>query len=251
MFQVNLIRVGHLRCLLEPRGLDPVARPARASMLRTISLVAVLAALAIIGRIAFLWAPNYALTYFVVFLAGVLLGPLAGAGVGVIAMTSTNLLLSGLHPVLVANATGMAFLGLMGGAMRPLFLSPVRTRLDRALRFTVAGAVGLFGTFAFSVLGDLMGFLLQFVLTPEGATIGTSALGPMVLMGLVFNLGPALVNMVLFATATPALVASLQKSGHVWAPRGPPPTDGQTGRATDTAARTPGHGAATARHGHP
>lgn len=230
--------------------LFPVPRPAHAATLRMVSLVAVFAALAIVGRVAFLWAPNYALTYFVVFFAGVLLGPLAGAAVGALAMTSTNLLLSGLHPVLVANASAMAVLGVVGGVLRPLFLAPAKTRLDRAFRFTLAGAVGLFGTFAFSILGDLMGYLLQFVVTPEGAVVGSDALGPLLLMGLVFNLGPALVNMVLFATATPLLVATLQKSGHVWSPRERVTAAG-TGRATGSAARSSARAGATTRHGPP
>ena len=209
--------------------LSPLPRPPRAASIRTLTLIGVLAALAIIGRIAFLWAPNYALTYFVVFFSGVLLGPLAGIAVGVVSMTATNLLLSGLHPVLFANAAAMASIGAMGGLMRPIFLPQAPSRLDRAYQWVLAGAAGLMGTFLFSLLGDLFGFLLQFMVTPEGSTIGTSALLPMLLTGLVFNLGPALMNMVLFAVATPALLATLRKSGHVWPGARPGIIDAETG----------------------
>lgn len=231
-------------------GLQPLERPPQVAALRRLTLIGVLAALAIIGRVAFLWAPNYALTYFVVFFAGVLLGPLSGIAVGAVSMTATNLLLSGLHPVLLANALAMGSIGALGGILRGLFLVPPVTRLDRVYQWTIAGAAGLFGTFLFSLLGDLMGFLLQFVVTPEGSTVGTTALVPMLLLGLVFNLGPALLNMVLFASATPVLLATLRKSGHVWQ-EAKPVTDAGTARAWGTAARTPAPGAGTTRPGRP
>jgi hypothetical protein len=210
-----------------------------------LSWIGMLAALAIIGRIAFLWAPNYALTYFVVFFSGVLLGPLAGAGVGVIAMTTTNLLLSGLHPVLLANAGAMAMIGMMGGLLRRILLAPATGRLDKSFQWVVAGAAGLFGTFLFSAMTDLLSFLLQFMLTPEGATVGTRALLPLLLMGLAFNLGPAIMNMVLFATATPALLAGLQKSGHLWNFPAPRVIGAGTAQGWGNAARTPAPAEAT------
>lgn len=237
-----------------PPLLAPVERLPRFDAVRTITLVAVLAALAIVGRIAFLWAPNYALTYFVVFFSGVLLGPLGGAAVGLIAMTGTNLLLSGLHPVLLANALAMAALGLIGGWSRRLFVQPPKDRIDRVLVPVIAGAIGLFGTFLFSVLGDLVGYFLQFVVTPEGSIIGSRALVPMLLLGLVFNLGPALVNMVLFASATPALVAVLQRSGHLRGLPGPGTkrvTDVKTARSWGTDGRTPAPAVGTTRPDRP
>lgn len=231
-----------------PAETSPVARSPQVTQVRTLVLIAVLAALAVVGRMAFLWAPNYALTYFVVFFAGILLGPLAGAVVGLVAMTTTNLVLSGLHPVLVANALAMAMLGLAGGLLRTWFLVSANSRSGRLLRVGVAGAVGLFGTFLFSVLGDLIGFFIQFMVTPEGALIGTSALVPMLLMGLLFNVGPAIVNMVLFATATPVLLSMLRRSGHLWPAR---VIDEGTARGSGIAGRTPAPAAATTRPGRP
>ncbi len=195
--------------------LTPVPRPAHWERIRAITLIAAFAALAIAGRMAFLWAPNYALTHLVVFCAGVLLGPLAGIAVALIAMTTTNLVLSGLHPILLANGTAMAMIGLLGGLLRPVVLARLDTLLDRAFQVALLGAVGLFATLLFSVLSDLMGFVIQFLVTPEGAMVGTQALVPMLLAGLLFNLGPAIMNLLLFATATPALVHTLQQSGHL------------------------------------
>lgn len=195
--------------------LKPVPRPARAHQIQRITLIAAFAALAIVGRVAFLWAPNYALTHFVVFSAGILLGPLAGIAVALIAMTTTNIVLSGFHPILLANGPAMAMIGLLGGLLRPVFLARLETLLDRAFQIALLGTVGLFATLLFSVLSDLMGFVIQFLVTPEGATVGTQALVPMLLAGLIFNLGPAVMNLLLFATATPALIHTLQKSGHL------------------------------------
>lgn len=189
----------------DPLGIDP----------RRIARISALAALAIVGRVAFVWAPNYALTYFVVFLAGVLEGKRAGAAVGLIAMTVTNLLFSGLHPVLIANGLGMALLGFMGGLVAPFVLRDPRDRLDKVLGVTLLVACGLFGTLLFSAVTDLASFVTAFVLTPEGSAIGMRALGPLIVMGLVFNLGPALLNAVLFATVTPSLLHALRRAGHV------------------------------------
>lgn len=198
----------------ESPRLVPLPRPAGPDP-RRIARISALAALAIVGRLAFVWAPNFALTYFVVFLAGVLDGRRAGAAVGLIAMTATNLLYSGLHPVLLANGLAMALLGVLGGSVRPWIMRDPRDPLDRVLQVTLLAACGLFGTFLFSVTSDLVGYLTAFVLTPEGAVIGEKALVPLVVMGLVFNLGPALLNALLFAVLTPALVLALHRAGHL------------------------------------
>lgn len=213
-----------------PPRLKPVPRPARSHQIQSITLIAAFAALAIVGRVAFLWAPNYALTHFVVFSAGVLLGPLAGIAVALIAMTTTNIVLSGFHPILLANGFAMAMIGLLGGLLRPVFLARRDTLLDRAFQIALLGAIGLFATLLFSVLSDLMGFVIQFLVTPEGATVGTQALVPMLLAGLIFNLGPAIMNLLLFATATPALIHTLQQSGHL--PRPTTDTDRQPPSST-------------------
>lgn len=196
---------------------QPVAaRPAVDAAL--LARIAALAALGIVGRVAFVWAPNYALTYFVVFFAGVLDGKRAGAAVGLIAMTTTNLLFSGLHPVLLANGAAMALLGVLGGLVGPVLRRTPRDALDRGLQVALLVACGIFGTLLFSLTSDLFTWFTQFVLTPEGQAIGTQALLPLLLMGLVFNLGPTLMNALLFAGVTPALLHVLRRAGYLSRP---------------------------------
>lgn len=199
-------------------GPVPVFRPVGRSHHPDVALlarIAALSALAIVGRVAFVWAPNYALTYFVVFLAGILDGKRAGAAVGLIAMTTTNLLFSGLHPVLLASGIAMALLGVLGGLVGPYLKQAPKDMIDRALRGTLLATCGIFGTLLFSVTSDLLGFVTMFVLTPEGQIIGERALVPLVGMGLVFNLGPALMNAALFAFVTPALLVAMRQAGHL------------------------------------
>ncbi|MBW3581701.1 MAG: ECF transporter S component [Euryarchaeota archaeon] len=205
--------------------LRPLASPPLRDDPRRLTLIAAFTALAIAGRIAFLWAPNIALTYYVVFFAGVVLCTRAGALVGLLAMTVTNLMLSGLHPVLFANAPAMALLGVAGGLLRPLFVRPAKDRTGKALRVTVLACVGLWGTLLFSLTTDLLGYALQYGATPEGRAIGTAALVPYLVAGLLFNLVPAVVNALLFATLTPSLLDVLRRAGHL----GPvPATDTRT-----------------------
>src|SRR5581483_6830189 len=80
--------------------------------------IVTVAALATAGRLALLALPNVKLTYVVVFLGGLLWGPLVGATGGALAMLMTDLMLSGLYPPGLVNVPAMALLGLAGGALR-------------------------------------------------------------------------------------------------------------------------------------
>jgi hypothetical protein len=145
----------------------------------------------------------------------VLLGWRAGAAVAILAMTVTNLLLTGPSPVGIANTLGMTLFAVAGGLARRVVLEPSRGRLDAAFGTALLFAIGLFVTLLFSVAADTVGFAVAYLATPEGAAVGTRALPYVLLMGLVFNLGPALLNALLFATATPAVIAALRSAGHV------------------------------------
>ncbi len=171
---------------------------------------AVLTGLAVAARLAFAWAPNVTPMYLVVLLAGLVLGPLAGAVVGAASMTLTGLLLSGLHPVVLVNAPAMALLGLAGGALRPL----VPPRGERGRSVLLAGFAGLLGVtsiVAFSLLSDTLSWVLFYGLA-EGLWSPT-VWGSLVALGLAFNAVPALVNGVLFATVTPAAVHAVERAG--------------------------------------
>lgn len=150
-----------------------------------VPIVAV-AGLAAAGRLAFLALPNVALTYVVVFVGGVLFGAWVGAAGGALAMLVTDLALTGLYPPGLVNVPAMALLGLLGGALR-------RVDWSGSPGAVLAGAVGIAATFAFSVASDAATWLLLYADRP-------AALAPLVLVGLAFNVLPALVNGALFAT---------------------------------------------------
>jgi hypothetical protein len=167
-----------------------------------VPLVAV-AALAAAGRMAFLALPNVALTYVVAFLGGVLFGALVGAGGAALGMLLTDLALTGLYPGGLVNVPAMALLGLLGGALR-------RVELDPA----TSAAIGIVATFLFSAAADSVTWLVLYADVPE-------AWAPMVMLGLAFNVIPALVNGALFA----ASVAPTVRAFRAW--RGPARAQGR------------------------
>jgi len=147
--------------------------------------IVTVAALATAGRLALLALPNVKLTYVVVFLGGLLWGPLVGATGGALAMLMTDLMLSGLYPPGLVNVPAMALLGLAGGALRRVDWSGLAGAL-------LAASAGLASMLLFSAASDAATWLLLYRETP-------AALGALVLAGLAFNVVPALANALLFA----------------------------------------------------
>lgn len=166
------------------------------------------AALALAGRLLFVALPNIALTYAVVFLAGVLVGPRVGFLVGAIAMLASDLLLTGLLPMPFVNVPAMALLGLLGGLLRHMDWSATGP-IGRIVNVWTAALVGAAATLVFSLCSDLATWL---VIPELRSTPGT--LVPLLAAGLLFNVAPAAVNAVLFAVAVPATVRSWRR----WAP---------------------------------
>jgi hypothetical protein len=171
----------HLRATVRQEALRLAGHDMPASF---VPIVAV-AALGAAGRLAFLALPNIALTYVVVFLGGVLWGARVGALGGALAMALTDLLLTGLYPIAFVNVPAMALLGLVGGALR-------RVDWSGAAGAMIAASVGIAGTFAFSAASDAGTWALLYADNP-------AALAPLVLLGLAFNVIPALANAALFA----------------------------------------------------
>jgi hypothetical protein len=151
----------------------------------------VVSSLAAAARFALLALPNVKLTFVVVFLGGLLYGPLVGAAGGVLAMAVTDFLLSGLYPLAFVNAPAMALVGLAGAALRRVDWEGA-TRLDRWAGLVFSFAAGVAGTLVFSVASDTLTWL---VVAP-GSRAAWIAL---VLAGLVFNALPSLANGALFA----------------------------------------------------
>lgn len=160
-----------------------------------------------------MWWPNVALTYFVVFAAGVAYGAAVGASVGLLAMVATNLLLTGLHPVLLVNSPAMALLGALGGWLSR-FVDFGQRGEGGALAAGVAALAGALATVLFSVAADLASWAL--FLAPSGAS--TATLRVLVLAGLAFNAVPALVNVALFAGALAPTLRALRAAGLLPAP---------------------------------
>lgn len=158
-----------------PRGLVPVVA---------------LASVAIAGRLALVAVPNVALTFVVIFAGGLVFGPWIAALAAVVAMTVSNVLISGLVPTSFVNVPAMALVGLLGGVLRGLDLEGDH---PWAGRVTVA-AIGFLATMAFSVTADAT----EWLLVPEFRA-SQAFLGARIAAGVAFNLFPAILNAVLFA----------------------------------------------------
>lgn len=168
------------------------------------ALVAV-TALAMVGRMAFVALPNISLTYVVVFAGGLLFGSRLGATAGALAMTLTNLLLTGAYLPSFANVPAMAFIGLLGGLLQTLDMTQ-----DHWLGRLTAGAIGFVTTLAFSALADGATWLL----VPEFRG-DTAALRILLTAGIAFNAIPAAVNAALFALAVAPLSRAAQAVGWI------------------------------------
>lgn len=177
--------------------------------------VVAVAALAAAGRLAFLALPNVALTYVVVFLGGLLFGPLVGMLGAALGMAITDFLLTGLFPLGFVNVPAMALLGLAGGLLQRIdFDGP--TRSEKIAGAALAASLGIAGTFLFSAASDLLTWLLVTGAEPN-------ALLPMILAGLAFNVLPALLNGALFALSVGPTVRAFRAAAAPTPPAGAGP----------------------------
>ncbi|MHB8633206.1 MAG: hypothetical protein ACYDBQ_04455 [Thermoplasmatota archaeon] len=167
-----------------------------------VPIVAV-AALIVADRIALAALPNVKLSYVVLFVAGIVFGPGAAFVAGLVGLSLSDFLLTGLDPLPYLQAFAVAWIGLLGGWMRPW------SRHFGSHAWTVAlAAIGVAATLAFSVLSDLIGFAAS----PELAA-HPSLLGVVIGSGLVFNLVPAAANGALFAVAVAPSVRRIEGAG--------------------------------------
>jgi energy-coupling factor transporter transmembrane protein EcfT len=175
---------------------------------------AALAALAVAGRLLLISLPGISLGFFVLFIAGAAYGPRVGATVGVLSRVTTDLILSGLNPVLLPMALVEAILGLVAGLLGRLVNLGQREREPWAYAGFVAGTAGWAFTAAFSLLADTANWLVARWLLPnldpgaaEAAWLVFAA------RGLVFNLPSMAFNAVLFAVAAYPTLRALHHSG--------------------------------------
>lgn len=159
---------------------------------RVIALVATLAALAAIGRIAFAALPNVKPTTDIVLLAGYALGGAPGFAVGAITPVASNIFM-GQGPWTPWQMLGWGACGLAGSALAPL----IRRRTTFAAVCFVLG-------FAFSALMDLWLWVTFWPHTWQALTV---VLG----QGFSFQAAHAIGNVVIAVAIGPELLRLLQR----------------------------------------
>jgi energy-coupling factor transport system substrate-specific component len=163
---------------------------------RTLALVATLAALAVVGRIAFAPLPNVKPTTDIVLLAGYVLGGAPGFMVGAVSALASNLFF-GQGPWTPWQMGAWGLCGLLGAALAMLG----RRRLRRVPLALWCGTAGL----AFGAIMDFstwVTFTGQHTLAQYLAISGVS---------LSFNLAHAVGNVLFCLAFGPALVRALQR----------------------------------------
>jgi hypothetical protein len=184
----------------------------KASSLR-LSIILSLAAVSIVGRLALVWIPNVSLSYLALAVAGLAYGVRAGAAVGFLGRLGSDLLISGLNPILfpmtlVETLFGAGF-GLLGFFIDvPRFLGGTNwwTRL-------ILFDVGVTVTLAYSVASDSVTWLFYNVILTDAPDAARGTLWTtLVFLGLAFSVVPAIVHGILFAAALPPIFRGLDAS---------------------------------------
>lgn len=182
-----------------------------------------LAALAIGGRMLLLPLPGISFSFLVVFLAGIAFGVRTGATVGFLGRFASDLLISGLNPILVPMALVEATLGALSGLLGRHFSlgqwGPVSPWAARSNLFSF----GVFYPVAFSLLADTYTWLFYHAQAPglPDAHPGL-AWATLVLNGLAFNVPAVAFNAALFPLAVPTLLRTLRRTGLVSGSPAPP-----------------------------
>jgi energy-coupling factor transport system substrate-specific component len=163
---------------------------------KVLAMVATLAALAALGRVAFAPLPNVKPTTYIVFLTGYVLGGAPGFAVGALAAVSSNLVF-GQGPWTPWQMVGWGLVGIIGASWAPL----TRRRLPR---WSTAVILALCG-FLFGALTNLS------TLTAAGGTPSPAQWGAVEVTGLPFDTAHAVGNVVFFLAFGPAFVRVLQR----------------------------------------
>ena len=163
---------------------------------KVLAMVATLAALAALGRVAFAPLPNVKPTSDIVFLAGYVLGGAPGFAVGALAALASNLVF-GQGPWTPWQMVGWGTIGVVGAAWAPL----TGRRLPRIATCVVLVLCALF----FGALTNLS------TLTAAGGTPSLAQIGVTESAGLPFDIAHAVGNVVFFLAFGPAFVRVLQR----------------------------------------
>jgi energy-coupling factor transport system substrate-specific component len=163
---------------------------------KVLAMVATLAALAALGRVAFAPLPNVKPTTDIVFLAGYVLGGAPGFAIGALAALSSNLVF-GQGPWTPWQMVGWGTVGLIGAA----WATVTRDRLPR-----IATAVLLvLCAFFFGALTNLS------TLTAAGGTPSWAQFAVTESTGVPFDIAHAVGNVAFFLAFGPAFVRVLRR----------------------------------------
>lgn len=163
---------------------------------KVLALVATLAALAALGRVAFAPLPNVKPTTDVVLLSGYVLGGAPGFAVGAVGALTSNLVF-GQGPWTPWQMTAWGLVGVLGAGW-------ARVTRQRLPRWSTAALCG--------VSGLLYGALLNLsVLTAAGGTPSLGQWAAVEAAGLPFDVAHAVGNIVFFLAFGPAFVRVLRR----------------------------------------
>jgi energy-coupling factor transport system substrate-specific component len=163
---------------------------------KVLAMVATLAALAALGRVAFAPLPNVKPTTDIVFLAGYVLGGAPGFAVGALAALSSNLVF-GQGPWTPWQMVGWGVIGVVGAAWAPL----TRGRLPRI----PTSILLVLAAFFFGALTNLS------TLTAAGGTPSWGQFIAVESAGIPFDVAHAAGNVVFFLAFGPAFARVLQR----------------------------------------
>jgi uncharacterized membrane protein len=185
-----------------------------------LTMTLALAACYVVGRLVLLSLPNVSFSYLVVFIAGVAFGPRMGASVGFVGRIASDLVVSGLNPVLLPMAFVDLVIGLCSGLLGRAVNVGQRGPIAGLWTRSILVNVGLWLTVAYSVLADTLTWVFYNFLLPQAPNAAKQALwGTLVVSGLVFSVPAIVFNMVLFATAAPPILRNLHEAGLLQEPR--------------------------------
>ncbi len=197
----GLLVVSHDRALRRRDALALAGIPTGPGFAPIVAVTALAAA----GRLAFIAFPNIALTYAIIFAAGVAFGPRIAAWSAVWSMSLTNLMLSGLYLPSFVNVPAMVLLAWLGGWLHGRDWAG-HSRSDHVAGLVFAALAGFVGTLLFSAVSDALTWAL---VAENRQSIERLVVG--VVAGLTFNVVPAIINAVLFAaTIVPVATAFRQ-----------------------------------------
>jgi hypothetical protein len=183
----GLMMSAHRRAHLRSDALQLAGTPVGPNFAPIVAVTA----LGLAGRLALVAFPNVALTFAIVFVAGVAYGKRIAIIGAMWAMILSNLALSGFYIPAFVNVPAMMCVAWLGGSLQRMDWG---SREKPAAIGVLAAAIGVLATFSFSVAADTLTWA---VIAENRASFARLQVG--ILAGLGFNVLPAIINGMLFA----------------------------------------------------